>query len=121
MTLLHTLRNTPWLAKLALLWFAMTLGVAVASPLVNPQQELLICTSVGMARVVMAGDGSVTTSQVTQAHCPLCVAAGLPPSFVSQVFEPVLPLGRVMQSIPAAYIAARTAAPPPSRGPPSFI
>jgi len=46
MPLLHTLRNTPWLAKLALLWFALTLGVAVASPLVNPQNELLICTAV---------------------------------------------------------------------------
>ena len=121
MSFLHTLRNIPWLAKLALLWFAVTLGVAVASPMVNPQQELLICTSVGMAKVVLADDGSVTTSPVAQAHCPLCVTGGVPPGFVSLVFEPVLPLGRVLQSIPAAHIAALTAAPPPSRGPPSFL
>ena len=121
MSFLHTLRNTPWLAKLALLWFAVTLGVAVASPLVNPQQELLICTSVGMAKVVLADDGSVTTNPVAQAHCPLCLTSGLPPSFVSLVFEPLLPLGRVLQSIPAARIAALTGAPPPSRAPPSFL
>jgi len=121
MSLLHTLRNTPWLAKLALLWFALTLGAAVASPMVSPQQELLICTSAGMAKVVLAADGTVTTSPVTGAHCPLCIAGGVPPSFVSLVFEPALPLGRVLQSIPAAHIAALTAAPPPSRGPPSFL
>jgi len=121
MSLLHTLRNTPWLAKLALLWFALTLGVAVASPMVSPQQELLICTSTGMAKVVLAADGTVTTSPVTQAHCPLCISAGVPNNFVSLVFEPVLPLGRVLQSIPAAHIAALSAAPPPSRGPPSFL
>jgi len=121
MSFLHTLRNIPWLAKLALLWFAVTLGVAVASPMVNSQQELLICTSVGMAKVVLSDDGSVTTSPVAQAHCPLCVTGGVPPGFVSLVFEPVLPLGRVLQSIPAAHIAALTAAPPPSRGPPSFL
>ena len=121
MSLLHLLRNTPWLAKLALLWFALTLGVAVASPLVDPQQDLLICTSTGMAKVVLHDDGSVSSSDVEQAHCPLCVTSGLPTGFVSPVFEPVLPLGRVLQSIPAARIAALTAPPPPSRGPPRFF
>ncbi|MDR3369321.1 DUF2946 family protein [Rhodoferax sp.] len=121
MNFLHTLRNTPLLAKLALLWFALTLGVAVASPLVNPQDELLICTSAGMVKVVLNADGSVTTSPSTGVHCPLCVVGGAPPSFVSVVIEPAQPLGRVLQSIPAARIAAATAAPPPSRGPPAFI
>ena len=30
MTILHNLRNAPWLARLALLWFALTLGAAEA-------------------------------------------------------------------------------------------
>jgi hypothetical protein len=51
MPLMHTLRNTPWLARLALLWFVMTVGVAVASPMVNPQQELIICSAAGMVKV----------------------------------------------------------------------
>jgi hypothetical protein len=61
MTFLHTLRSTPWLAKLALLWFALTLGVAVASPMVNPQEELIICTSAGMVKVMLNADGSIST------------------------------------------------------------
>ena len=61
MTLLQTLRNTPWLARLALLWFALSLGVAVASPMVNPQEELVICISAGMVKVKLNADGSVST------------------------------------------------------------
>ncbi len=120
MAFLHTLRNTPWLARLALLWFAVTLGVAVASPLVNPQDELVICTSAGMVKVVLNADGSISTEPSSELSCPLCVVGGAPPSFVSVIISPAQPLGRVLQSIPAARIAASTAAPPPSRGPPAF-
>jgi hypothetical protein len=119
MPILHTLRNITWLAKLVLLWFALMLGVAVASPLVNPQNELVICTTMGMVKVVLNADGSVSTSPSAEAHCPLCLGGGAPPSFVSLTFKSAQPLGNLLQSIPAAHIAALTAAPPPSRGPPS--
>lgn len=122
MTLLHTLRNTPWLAKLALLWFALTLGTAVASPMVNPQQELVICTGVGMLKVVLAEDGTVTTSATSGTgdalFCPLCMVGGAPAPFVVNTVVPAHPLSHVLQSIPAAHIAALTAAPLPARGPP---
>lgn len=121
MSFLHTLRNTPWLARLALLWFALTLGVAVASPIMNPQEEMLICTSAGMVKVVLHADGSVSSSPSGEAFCPLCVTGGAPPSFVSVILPSLQPLGRVLESIPAARLAAATAAPPPSRGPPSFF
>ena len=119
MTFLHTLRNTPWLARLALLWLALTLGVAVASPMVNPQDDLVICTSAGMMKVKLNADSSVSTEATGAAYCPLCVAGGgVPPGFAQIKVEPVQPLGRVLQSIAAAHIAVATAAPPPSRGPP---
>lgn len=121
MSFLHTLRNTPWLAKLALLWFALTLGVAVASPLVSPQDEVTICSAAGMVKVVLQDDGTVSSTTDASMHCPLCMVGGVPPAFTQVVFEPVLPLGRVLQSIPAARLAAATAAPPPSRAPPAFL
>jgi hypothetical protein len=122
MTLMHTLRNSPWLAKLALLWFALTLGAAVASPMVNPQTELVICTGVGMLKVVLDDDGnySTTTSPSDGMHCPLCAAGGAPASVVLNTPQPLHPLSPVLQSIPAAHIAALTAAPPPARGPPKI-
>jgi len=118
MTLLHTLRNTPWLAKLALLWFALTLGAAVASPLVNPQTELVICTGAGMLKVVLNDDGGTSTSTSDGMYCPLCAVGGAPASVVVNLPQAPHPLSHVLQSIPAARIAALTAVPPPARGPP---
>ena len=121
MSFLHTLRNTPWLAKLALLWFALTLGAAVASPLVNPQDELLICTSAGMVKVVLNADGSVTTSPSAGVHCPLCVVGGAPPSHVSLARLPVQPVGQLLPTIQRVCLTAASAAPPPARGPPASV
>jgi len=121
MTFLQTLRNTPWLAKLALLWFALTLGSAVASPMVSPQQELVICTGAGMLKVVLADDGTVTTAAFDAGDalfCPLCMVGGAPAPLVVNTVAPPHPLSHVLKSIPAAHIAALTAAPPPARGPP---
>jgi len=120
MSLLHTLRNTPWLARLALLWFALTLGVAVASPMVNPQEELVICTSAGMVKVKLLADGTLSTEASSELSCPLCVVgAGAPPLLGSALPELAQPLAHVLQSLPAPPWVVATAAPPPSRGPPA--
>lgn len=122
MNLLHTLRNLPWLARLALLWFAMTLGVAVASPMVSPQTELVICTGVGVLKVVLADDGTATTAASSETggalFCPLCLVGGAPPPFVLKTLEVLQPPSHVLQSTPATVIAVLTAAPPPARAPP---
>ncbi len=122
MTCLQSLRNAPSLAKLALLWFALTLGAAVASPLVNPQTELVICTGAGMFKVVLADDGTVSTAATSDSgdtlFCPLCLVAGAPPPVVLSKVSTPQPLAHALQGVPAAIIAARTAAPPPARAPP---
>ena len=123
MTFLHALRNTPWLAKLALLWFALTMGAAVASPVVKPQTELVICTGAGMLKVVLTDDGTVTSGATADTSdvlvCPLCLLAGAPLSARFNTTRAPRPLGHVLPHIPAAHIAALTAAPPPARGPPT--
>ena len=120
MTCLQTLRNTPWLARLALLWFALTLGVAVASPLVNPQNEVLICSAAsGMVKIVLNDDGSVSSSATLD--CPLClvglvvppVAVSLPATVHSQV--------TALQSSWPDITLDVSAALPPSRGPPTLL
>jgi hypothetical protein len=119
MSPLQTLRNTPWLAKLALLWFVLTLGVAVAAPMVAPQDASVICTSAGMVKVTVHGDGSLGTEPDSAAHCPLCVVgSGAPPSTGEAVQATLQPQSLVQQHLPVTHFAAATAAPPPSRGPP---
>jgi len=120
MTLLHTLRNSPWRAKLALLWFALALGAAVAAPMVNPQTELVICTGVGMLKVVVNDDGTYSTTSTSNdgMYCPLCSAGGAPASMSVSTVQGPHPLSYVLKSIPAAHLAALTTAPLPARGPP---
>lgn len=107
------------IARLVLAWLVLSLGVAVASPIVKPQDVLLVCSGAGVMKVlVKSDDGSTTEVGSASMDCPLCATAGAPPPVVSVLAEPAQPLAHALQSIPAAHIAARTAAPLPARGPP---
>jgi hypothetical protein len=115
---MQRLRTARHLARLVLVWFALSLGVAVASPLVNPQSFELLCSGSGtMKLLVKAGDGSPAPAK-HGLDCPLCASVGAPPPMASATAPWAPPLGHVLQSIPSARIAALTAAPPPGRGPP---
>jgi len=118
MSLLHALRSSPWLSRLALLWFALTLGAAVASPLVNPQSEPVICSGIGMHKVVLNDDGTTTNSSVSGMSCPLCLLGGAPPQTGTLTVQSAQSLDHVLHSTPASHIGEMTAAPPPARGPP---
>jgi hypothetical protein len=117
---MQTLRHFTFLTRLVLAWFVLSLGVAVASPLVNPQATLLVCTGAGAMKVlVTADDGSTREVTQTTMDCPLCVPTAPPPAFVSPSVEPIQALSYALRGITSAHIAARTAAPLPARGPPS--
>lgn len=113
---MQPLRQARFLARLVLVWFALALGVAIASPVVKPTALQLVCTGTGM-QVVLAGDddGGEPMARHTL-DCPLCAAVAPPPPVVTVPL--VQPLGHVVRPIPAARHAARIATPPPARGPP---
>ncbi|MBX3654026.1 MAG: DUF2946 domain-containing protein [Ramlibacter sp.] len=116
---MHRLRTARHLARLVLVWFALSIGVAIASPMVHPQEMELICTGTGAMKVlVKTADGVKEVSSHTL-DCPLCASVGALSTFPRVVFEPVQPLGHVLRPVPAAHIAWLTAAPLPARGPPS--
>jgi len=118
---MQAFRLLPQLGRLVLLWFALSLGVAVASPLVNPQDMELVCSSAGAIKIVVKSDDGARELGGSHMDCPLCAIAGAPPpsADVPQFVHP-LPLGRALQPIPAARLAAATAAPLPARGPPAL-
>ena len=116
-----SLRHLHALGRLVLLWFVLSLGTAVASPLVHPQAMELVCSSAGAVKVIVQTDDGAQELGASQMDCPLCVPAGAPPPVAAMAALPCLqPLGHAVQSIPAARIAAATAAPLPARGPPTF-
>ena len=119
--LLQTLRRATALARWVLLGFVLSLGVAIASPIVNPQATQLICSGSGVMKVIVtSADGSSEVASQSM-DCPLCVSIIAPPPVLKWSFEPLQPLSYALQPIPAATIAKRTAAPLPARGPPEFL
>lgn len=104
-----------------LAWFMVSLGAAVASPILNPQTMEFICSSTGTIMLLMqADDGTVEKMGASGMDCPLCCLAGAPPVASIGNVIPALPLAHALQPIAAARIAAATAAPLPARGPPSL-
>lgn len=116
---MQALRNAVSLTRFVLVWFALSICAAVAAPVVKPQSLELVCSAGGAMKMVEAGaDGQ--SGDAAALECPLCLAADAPPPRDVSRHAAAQPLGHVLQSIPAARIAALTAAPLPARGPPAF-
>jgi len=115
-------RPTAGLIRWVLLWFALSLGAAVASPLVHPQAVELVCSNAGSLKAIVHTDDGAQELGAGHMDCPLCVLTGAPPATTPIVELPVLPpAARVPRPTPSAHIAAATAAPLPARGPPSLL
>ncbi|WP_028606109.1 hypothetical protein [Ottowia thiooxydans] len=116
--LLH-LRSVGHLGRWVLLWFMLSLGVAMASPIVNPSALDMVCSSAGMVKVVVQTDDGVRELGAVQLDCPMCMPTGTPPP-ITGCAAPPLPqaLRHVLEFIASARIATDTAAPPLARGPP---
>jgi hypothetical protein len=116
---MQVLRNAPFLARLVLAWFALFIGIAAASPVFKPVDVELVCSAGGAIKVVVKSDAGDKTQAGHTLDCPLCLPMVAPPPVPAVALPAVHPLGHVVQPIPAARIAALTAAPLPARGPPS--
>ncbi len=117
---MQSLRTLTFLPRLLLLWFVVSLGAAVASPMVRPQLIEMVCGGVQPVKLVLHGEDGPQDLPAASMDCPLCTPAGAPPPTVAALRLPApLPLGHAVQPIPAARLAAATAAPLPARGPPA--
>lgn len=114
---MHALRQSSLLLRLVLAWFVLTVGVAVASPIVHPQSMELICSAGGTMKLVVA-DGEGDSGVHHTLDCPMCMAIS-PPSTVSPVlFDQPDPMAHALQKLAVAHIASLVGAPLPPRGPP---
>jgi hypothetical protein len=122
---LQSLRNAHRLTCFVLVWFALFVGAAVASPLVKPEAVQLVCSAIGGVKLVQtdaAGDGSSGAAALhTALDCPACLPLIAPPA--ADVFAP-LPTGHlshVLQPLPAARLASLLGQPWKARAPPVFL
>lgn len=114
------LRHARHLTRLVLAWFVLSLGVAVASPLVAPQSTLLVCSGASVKMVVLDADGSAAEVGHSTLDCPLCATLSAPPPAPAAAVAPPHALSHALVPIEAARIAARIGAPWQARAPPAF-
>ena len=115
------LRNTSNIIRLVLVWFALSVGVAIASPMVQPKAMDMVCTSTGSMKLVVQGDEDSSASASSTLDCPLCASICAPPSALNTALTQPSPLSHALLPSVAAHIASLTAPPLPSRGPPTFL
>jgi hypothetical protein len=107
-------------ARLVLVWFALFIGVAIASPIVNPTETQMVCTSAGGMKMVLSGEQGEESKVAANMDCPLCVVVALHSPSCQASINNLSPLAHALHPVAAALIASRSAPPFPSRGPPSF-
>ena len=117
---MHGLRSAKNLARLVLLWFVLSLGVAVASPLVKPQAMELVCSGSGVMKLLVKSDDGSKKAVSFTLDCPLCATISAPPPDAPLAAEPAQALTHVLQGIAVAPVTCFTAAPLSARGPPAF-
>ena len=116
---MQTLRNATHIARLVLVWFVVSMGVAIASPMVKPQEMQLICTGSGSIKVVTTGDNDASVHSSHSLDCPLCANVSAPPPATPAVLahapQRSLKIAEARHVVPPL----RAATPPPARGPPA--
>ncbi|MDP3134971.1 MAG: DUF2946 domain-containing protein [Burkholderiaceae bacterium] len=115
---MQALRRARVLSRLVLVWFALAVGAAVASPLVNPRAMELVCTSAGAMKLVLKSDAGSPEASARQADCPICLISGAPPPAAADLVTPAPQAAASPLGLNAALPGVLSAAPPPGRGPP---
>jgi len=116
---MQRLRDARLLARQVLVWFALAVGVAIASPLIQPQPSTLVCSAGGALKFLPVGeDAGAVPAGAGLLDCPLCLQMAAPPALATVlVARDADPPGRVLQTEPVRLV--RAAGPSPGRGPPA--
>lgn len=116
---MQTLRNAHWITRLVLVWFALFIGAAVATPLVKPEPTSMVCSAMGGMKLVnLDADQDSTTPSALSLDCPLCmpVAAPAPATLALPVH---IGLAHALHPLESARLASLLGAPWHARAPPS--
>ncbi|MBP7566304.1 MAG: DUF2946 domain-containing protein [Burkholderiaceae bacterium] len=116
-----SLRGARLLARAVLAWFVLSIGVAVASPLVHPLALELVCTGGGAIKLVATGEGGAAPTAIGHADCPLCNTHGAPPPALRMDLRLQPPAAGASIAASFGHGASLDALPPPARAPPVAI
>jgi hypothetical protein len=114
---METLRRAHRLARLVLAWFALSVGLAVAGPVLKPQAIEVICSGAGGTKVMTSDDGGDAHAHDHMKDCRACVLTALPS--VPVAFATPEPAADTPARVLPVSIAADAAIPYSARAPPA--
>lgn len=120
MPALQTLRNARWITRLVLVWFALFLGAAVASPLVKPDSTQMVCSAMGGMKLVnVDADPDSPPTANLGVECPLCMPPAVPAPSALPTPHPG-GLAYALHPLESARLTSLIGLPWQARGPPSL-
>lgn len=115
---MQALRRSKRLVTLVLAWWVLFVGAAGATAWVKPAPSQMVCSAGGVVQWLALDADEGDAPMAKGMDCPLCITVlPLPPVGVGAFALPD-DLAHAMRPMVAARIAALTAPPLPSRGPP---
>jgi hypothetical protein len=116
---MQLLRHTTFLGRLVLAWFVLCVGVAAASPVIDPQGGQLVCSGTGGMKLLFESEGNAAANSHTL-DCALCAPVAPPPQVAEHAA--IAPAGHEVQAaLQAERSGVRPDALPTARGPPAFV
>lgn len=117
---MHTLRRARWITRLMLVWFALFIGAAVASPLLQAERLEMVCTGMGSMKLVQTDADDPAGSPLPPGmDCPLCMPVAAPSPVLLSLHHPI-GLAHALTPLESARLASLIGPPWQARGPPSF-
>lgn len=113
-------RTARFIARWVLVWLVLSLGVAIASPLINPQATQMVCSGTGAMKLMVQNDEGSTEWGSLTLDCPLCTHLGAPPPALTWGAEPAFELAFSLLPLETARMASLLRSPWQARAPPSL-
>jgi hypothetical protein len=117
MTTLQPLRQAKHFTRWVLVWFVLSMGVAMANPLLQPVAWTEVCSATG-SRWVDTEDGTHDATVQHTLACVFCTPAVVPPPALASAFVPIAALRDALLPAPTSHHAWRVSMLLAARGPP---
>lgn len=115
---MDTLRTLNRLRWSVVAWFVLSLGVTLASPLVQPRSMELVCSGASGSTLVMHAKTGNAVLDALDKDCALCLLGSAPILPAPQIQPPLAADHAPPAPPPQVHAIVPMAAPPPARGPP---
>ncbi len=119
---LQSLRETRAIVRWMLVSFLLAIGMATATPLIQPQTLSMVCSTGGNFVAVVSQDGTITPADEAghTLQCVTCLPGGAPP-VADFVLALPASLDQSKPEAPPAPAHWRLAEPTSARDPPLFV